>query len=93
MLQNIEVDYYGAATPLPQIASISSPDAQTLMINVYDKSAMQAVEKAISDSDLGFTPNNNGEVCGAIARDPGGGLDLLACLSRPACLPARLLAH
>lgn len=62
MLQNIEVDYYGAKTPLPQIASVSSPDAQTLMVNVYDKSAMQSVEKAISDSDMGFNPNNNGEV-------------------------------
>ena len=62
MLQAVEVDYYGAPTPLQQLASITAPDAQTLMINVYDKGALQAVEAAITTSDLGFNPNNDGKL-------------------------------
>jgi ribosome recycling factor len=62
MLSTIEVDYYGAPTPLQQIASITAPDAERLMINVYDKGAMQAVESAIMSSNLGFTPSNDGKI-------------------------------
>jgi ribosome recycling factor len=62
MLQSIEVAYYDSPTPLQQLASISTPDAQTLLINVYDKSCLDDVERAIMESGLGLTPNNNGEV-------------------------------
>lgn len=62
LLDKIMVDYYGSQTPLKSIAGISTPDATTLLIQPYDPSALQAIEKAISLSDIGLTPNNNGEV-------------------------------
>src|SRR5690606_32598059 len=55
------VDYYGTSVPLPQIATVSSPDARTLVITPFDKSSLQAIEKAILESDLGFNPNNQGD--------------------------------
>ena len=58
----LQVDYYGAATSLRQLAGISVPDSSMLVIQPYDKSAMQAIEKAIQMSDLGLTPNNDGKV-------------------------------
>lgn len=61
MLQRVVVDYYGAATPLNQLASISSPDPRTLLVAPFDKSAVRNVEKAIIESDLGFNPNNQGD--------------------------------
>jgi len=61
VLNRVMVDYYGSSMPLPQIASISSPDARTLVIAPFDKSASQAIEKAIQESDLGFNPNNQGD--------------------------------
>ena len=61
MLQRVVVDYYGAATPLNQLASISSPDPRTLLVAPFDKSAIRNVEKAIIESDLGFNPNNQGD--------------------------------
>src|SRR5690606_8522334 len=54
-------DYYGSTMPLPQIASVSSPDARTLVISPFDKSSGAAIEKAILESDLGFNPNNQGD--------------------------------
>ena len=62
LLDKIMVDYYGVQTPLSQIASISVPEAQLLVIQPYDKSAMVGIEKAIQASDLGLTPNNDGAV-------------------------------
>lgn len=62
LLDKIMVDYYGSPTPLKSIAGISTPDATTLLIQPYDPSALQLIEKAISLSDVGLTPNNNGEV-------------------------------
>ena len=62
LLDKIMVDYYGTQTPLKSIAGISTPDASTLLIQPYDRSALQSIEKAISLSDVGLTPNNNGEV-------------------------------
>ena len=56
------MDYYGAITPLRQIAGISAPDAQSLVIQPYDVSAMPNIEKAISKSDLGVTPSNDGKI-------------------------------
>ena len=57
-----QVDYYGAISPLRTIAGISAPDAQSLVIQPYDISAMPNIEKAIQKSDLGITPSNDGKV-------------------------------
>ena len=62
LLDKIQVDYYGAPTPLKQIGSISSPDGQSLMIQPFDKTVLGAIEKAILKSDLGLTPNNDANV-------------------------------
>ncbi|MDD2490165.1 MAG: ribosome recycling factor [Bacilli bacterium] len=61
ILEGIKVSYYGIDTPLIQLASILIPDAHTLSIKPFDKSALANIEKAIFEADLGFTPNNNGE--------------------------------
>jgi ribosome recycling factor len=60
LLDNISVDYYGAATPLNQVGNVSVPDARTLAITVFDKSMISAVEKAIMSSDLGLNPSSQG---------------------------------
>ncbi|WP_059105196.1 ribosome recycling factor [Shouchella shacheensis] len=62
ILDRVMVDYYGAQTPLNQLASVSVPEARLLVIQPYDKSAIQEVEKAILKSDLGLTPSNDGQV-------------------------------
>lgn len=61
LLDRIVVDYYGAETPLKSLANISTPDSTTITIQPYDRGSMGDIEKAISMSDLGLTPNNNGE--------------------------------
>ncbi len=61
ILNRVYVDYYGASTPLNQLATVSSPDPRTLVISPFDKSAINAIEKAIRESDLGFNPNNQGD--------------------------------
>ncbi|MEI6380859.1 MAG: ribosome recycling factor [Cyanobacteriota bacterium ELA615] len=61
LLDRITVDYYGTETPLKSLANISTPDATTIAIQPYDKSSMGQIEKAISISDLGLTPNNDGQ--------------------------------
>lgn len=60
VLENIYVDYYGASTPINQLATISHPEARTLMIKPFDASAVDNVEKAILKSDLGIHPNIDG---------------------------------
>jgi ribosome recycling factor len=62
LLDRITVDYYGTETPLKSLANVSTPDATTITIQPYDKSSMGQIEKAISMSDLGLTPNNDGQV-------------------------------
>lgn len=62
LLQRISVMYYGAATPLKQLATISVPEPRMLMIQPFDKSALLEIDKAIQKSDLGITPNNDGKV-------------------------------
>ena len=62
ILDGIFVDYYGASTPLNQLATISAPEARLLMITPYDKSALGEVEKAIQKADLGLSPSNDGNV-------------------------------
>ena len=61
MLDGLMVDYYGAATPLNQVASLSTPDARTIFIKPWEKSTIQEIEKAIINSNLGFNPQNDGE--------------------------------
>lgn len=61
ILDRLEVDYYGAPTPLKSLAGVGVPDAETLLITPYDKGAIQDIERAISLSDIGLTPNNDGE--------------------------------
>ncbi|SDS65920.1 ribosome recycling factor [Paraoerskovia marina] len=62
MFAKITVDYYGAPTPLQQLASFQIPEARTVVIAPFDKSAMTAIEKALRDSDLGVNPSNDGNV-------------------------------
>ena len=62
MFNKILVDYYGSPTPLQQLASFTAPEARIIMIQPYDMGAMNAVEKAIRDSDLGVNPSNDGKV-------------------------------
>ena len=62
MLDRVQVDYYGAPTPLNQLASISVPSSSQLQIEPYDKSSLKDVEKALILSDLGMSPNNDGSV-------------------------------
>ncbi len=60
LLDRIQVEYYGAPTPLNQVANINTPDSRTLMIQPWDKTLIGAVEKAILKSDLGLNPSNDG---------------------------------
>ncbi|MBR6678182.1 MAG: ribosome recycling factor [Oscillospiraceae bacterium] len=60
VLDRISVDYYGAPTPINQIAAISSPNAHQLLISPWDASALKGIEKAIQESDLGINPQNDG---------------------------------
>jgi ribosome recycling factor len=60
MFSKILIDYYGAPTPLPQMASIGIPEPRMVLIKPYDNSQLHAMEKAIRDSDLGVNPNNEG---------------------------------
>lgn len=62
LLDRIEVDYYGARTPINQIAGISVPEARMMVISPYDKSALSAIERAIQQSDLGVNPNSDGTI-------------------------------
>ena len=58
----INIEYYGAMTPLPQLASVSTPEARMAVIKPYDASQLQAIEKAIRNSDLGVNPTNDGNL-------------------------------
>ena len=62
MFSKIMVDYYGAPTPLQQLASFQVPEARTVLITPFDRSAMNEIEKALRDSDLGVNPSNDGTV-------------------------------
>lgn len=62
MLNKLTADYYGAPTPLQQLATFQVPEARTIMITPFDRSAMSSIEKAIRDSDLGANPSNDGNV-------------------------------
>ncbi len=62
LLDRIMVDYYGAQTPLKQLANVSASDARLLTVQPFDKSAIGAIEKSIQESDVGLTPSNDGNV-------------------------------
>ena len=62
LLDRIQVDYYGAQTPLKQLANIATSDARLLTVTPFDKSSIGAIEKAIQESDVGLTPSNDGNV-------------------------------
>lgn len=61
MLSGVKVDYYGAPTPLTQVANVNTPDGRTLTVQPWEKNMLQEIEKAILIANLGFTPMNNGE--------------------------------
>lgn len=61
ILDKLRVDYYGAPTPMQQVANITVPEARTLMIQPWESSLIKEIEKAIMNSDLGVTPNNDGK--------------------------------
>ena len=62
LLDRVQVDYYGASTPLKQLANVAATEARVLTITPYDKSAIKQIEKAILESDLGLTPSNDGNL-------------------------------
>jgi ribosome recycling factor len=62
LLDRVTIDYYGTPTPLKSLANIGTPDATTITVQPFDKSSMGAIERAISLSDIGLTPNNDGSV-------------------------------
>ncbi len=62
LVEDMQVDYYGTMTPLKQMAAVSSPDASCLIIQPWDPSALAEIEKAVLNSKLGITPNNDGKV-------------------------------
>ena len=62
MLDSVMVDYYGSMVPIMQVSNISTPDARTIAIQPWEKSMIRPIEKAIINSNLGFNPDNNGEV-------------------------------
>jgi ribosome recycling factor len=62
LVENIRVEYYGSPTPIKQLAQISTPDPQQILIRPFDQSCLKDVEKAIRSSDLGMSPNNDGKM-------------------------------
>jgi ribosome recycling factor len=62
LLDRVTVDYYGAMTPLNQLATISAPEARLLTVTPYDKTSIKAIEKSINESDIGLTPSNDGNL-------------------------------
>ena len=62
ILNPVMVDYYGAATPLNQVASVTTPDAKTIAIQPWERNMIAKIEKAILDANVGLTPSNNGEI-------------------------------
>jgi ribosome recycling factor len=62
LLDRINVDYYGTQTPLKQLATVSAPEARLLTVQPYDKNSIKNIERAILESDVGLTPNNDGSL-------------------------------
>ena len=62
LLDRIMVDYYGASTPLKQLSTVNAPEARLLTVQPYDRGSIKAIERAIMESDVGLTPNNDGNL-------------------------------
>ena len=62
LVEGLQVNYYGAKTPIRQLASLAAPEPRLILITPYDKTALHEIEKAISSSDLGLTPQNDGKI-------------------------------
>ena len=62
MLENVHVDYYGSSMPLYQVSNVNTPDARTLVVQPYEKSMLHPIEKAITAANLGFNPQNDGNI-------------------------------
>lgn len=62
LLDGIYVDYYGTSTPLSQVANINTPDARTLVVQPWEKNLLQTIDKAITDANIGLTPQNDGSI-------------------------------
>ena len=62
LLDRVQVDYYGAMTPLRQLATINAPEARLITVQPYDKSSLKAIERGIRESDLGLNPSNDGQI-------------------------------
>lgn len=62
MLDDIKVEYYGSPTPVNQVASVNTPDARTIVISPWEKNMLPEIERSIINSDLGLTPQNDGEI-------------------------------
>src|ERR1044072_5488279 len=62
LLDRVHVDYYGTSTPLKQLATINAAEAQMLTVQPFDKSTLKAIEKGITEANLGLTPNNDGQI-------------------------------
>ncbi len=62
LLDRVQVDYYGAQTPLKQLATINAPEARLLTVQPYDKNSIKAIERAIQESDVGLNPSNDGQL-------------------------------
>jgi ribosome recycling factor len=62
ILESVHVDYYGTHTPLSQVANVNTPDAKTIVIQPWEKSMLQTIEKAIQAANLGFNPQNDGTI-------------------------------
>jgi ribosome recycling factor len=69
LLDRVIVDYYGAMTPLNQLATISAPEARLITVQPYDKSSIKAIEKAINESDVGLSPSNDGNLIRLVIPD------------------------
>jgi ribosome recycling factor len=68
-LDRVIVDYYGAMTPLNQLATISAPEPRLITVQPYDKSSIKAIEKAINESDIGLSPSNDGNLVRLVVPD------------------------
>lgn len=62
MLDSVHVDYYGTPTPIAQVANVNTPDARTIVVQPWEKNLISAIEKAITDANLGLNPQNDGVV-------------------------------
>jgi ribosome recycling factor len=69
LLDRVVVDYYGAMTPLNQLATISAPEPRLITVQPYDKSSIKAIEKAINESDIGLSPSNDGNLVRLVVPD------------------------